>query len=56
MPYKTISWVCDKIPIAVDLQGILIICLLTFGVSFIFALYPAYRASRFNAIQALRYE
>lgn len=55
-PFPPKIYYLDKIPIAVDYMGILIICLLTFGVSLGCALYPAYRASRFNAIQALRYE
>ncbi|RME73955.1 MAG: ABC transporter permease [Planctomycetota bacterium] len=55
-PFPPKIYYLDRIPVFVDYSSISLISIMTFIVSFIFSLYPAIRASRFNAIQALRYE
>jgi lipoprotein-releasing system permease protein len=46
----------DKIPADVNPHDIFMICLAALVISVLASLYPAFRASRFNAVEALRYE
>lgn len=46
----------DKIPADVNPKDIMMICLSALVISVIASLYPAFRASRLNAVEALRYE
>lgn len=55
-PFPPRIYYLDKIPTKVELKEILFISLPTVLVSLVFSLFPAYRASRLNAIESLRYE
>ena len=46
----------DKIPADLNPHDIFMICLSALVISVLASLYPAFRASRFNAVEALRYE
>ncbi len=46
----------DQIPADVNFRDIFTICLSALGISVLASVYPAFRASRLNAVEALRYE
>ena len=46
----------SKLPAKVDSEEVLLVVVITLVLSFLATLYPAYRASKFNPAEALRYE
>ena len=46
----------DRLPVKLDIQDILIIVISSITISILAALYPAYKASRLDPVEALRYE
>jgi lipoprotein-releasing system permease protein len=55
-PFPPNVYYLDKIPAHVDYSEILWVVVPTITVSFMFALYPAIRASKLDPVEALRYE
>jgi ABC-type lipoprotein release transport system permease subunit len=55
-PFPPNIYYLDKIPTQVDWVEIVSVVIPTVLVSFLFALYPAIKASRLNPVEALRYE
>jgi lipoprotein-releasing system permease protein len=55
-PFPPSVYYLDKIPTHVDKWEIVSVVLPTIVVSFLFALYPAIRASKLDPVEALRYE
>jgi lipoprotein-releasing system permease protein len=45
-----------ELPVVVNSREVLGICIMSIGFSFLATLYPAWRASKLNPVQALRYE
>ena len=46
----------SQLPAKVDNMEVLLVVVITLGLSFLATIYPAYRASKFNPAEALRYE
>jgi lipoprotein-releasing system permease protein len=46
----------SQLPAKVDNMEVLLVVAITLFLSFLATLYPAYRASKFNPAEALRYE
>lgn len=55
-PIDTDVYVISSLPITVNPLDVLVIALCSMGISFLSAIYPAYRASRLLPVEALRYE
>lgn len=55
-PIDTDVYVISSLPITVNPIDVVVISLCSLGISFLSAIYPAYRASRLLPVEALRYE
>lgn len=56
--YKIVSntYYLDKLPLSITVKEVLIIYAVTFVIVYLSTLYPAYRASKLNPVEALKYE
>jgi len=46
----------DRLPVRMEAMDVGLVLLMAVGISFLATLYPAWRASRVNPVEALRYE
>jgi lipoprotein-releasing system permease protein len=46
----------DRLPVRMETLDVSLVILMAVGISFLATLYPAWRASRVNPVEALRYE